>query len=52
MTKSRQSRAGTTTDAHARPVVPSFFRREVSAIANVIDFFRIAVDYDYLLKFR
>lgn len=26
------------------------FRREVSAIANVIDFFRIAGDYDYMLK--
>ncbi len=26
------------------------FRREVAAIANVIDFFRIAGDYDYMLK--
>jgi len=26
------------------------FRREVSAIANVIDFYRIAGDYDYMLK--
>ncbi len=26
------------------------FRREVSAIPNVIDFFRIAGDYDYMLK--
>lgn len=26
------------------------FRKEVSAIANVIDFYRIAGDYDYMLK--
>jgi Lrp/AsnC family transcriptional regulator len=26
------------------------FRKEVSAIPNVIDFFRIAGDYDYMLK--
>ncbi len=26
------------------------FRREVSAIPNVIDFYRIAGDYDYMLK--
>lgn len=26
------------------------FRREVAAISNVIDFFRIAGDYDYMLK--
>jgi len=26
------------------------FRREVTAIANVIDFYRIAGDYDYMLK--
>ncbi len=26
------------------------FRREVTAIPNVIDFFRIAGDYDYMLK--
>jgi Lrp/AsnC family transcriptional regulator len=26
------------------------FRREVSAIANVIDFYRIAGEYDYMLK--
>jgi Lrp/AsnC family transcriptional regulator len=26
------------------------FRKEVEAIANVIDFFRIAGDYDYMLK--
>lgn len=26
------------------------FRREVAAIENVIDFFRIAGDYDYMLK--
>lgn len=28
----------------------ALFRREVSAISNVIDFFRIAGDYDYMLK--
>lgn len=26
------------------------FRREVSAIQNVVDFYRIAGDYDYMLK--
>ena len=26
------------------------FRREVTTIANVIDFYRIAGDYDYMLK--
>lgn len=26
------------------------FRKEVTAIANVVDFFRIAGDYDYMLK--
>ncbi len=26
------------------------FRKEVSAIANVIDFYRIAGEYDYMLK--
>ena len=26
------------------------FRREVSTIANVVDFYRLAGDYDYMIK--
>lgn len=34
---------------HSKPWL-EVFRREVQAIPNVIDFFRIAGDYDYLIK--
>ncbi|WP_407638467.1 Lrp/AsnC family transcriptional regulator [Cypionkella psychrotolerans] len=37
------------TKHHSRDWLQTF-RREVSAIANVIDFYRIAGEYDYMLK--
>ena len=37
------------TSHHSRDWLQTF-RREVSAIANVIDFYRIAGEYDYMLK--